>query len=700
VGAKKHRRVSKGALKKRDTESRSPLPARGARRFLPALGVVGLLTVHFMLASTSVRHKGPTFDEVAHLTRGHSWWQLEDRRLLTNHPPLASAWAALPLLDDGLEFPSLNQEAWRESKIFAIAKQFFYRVGNDPDAMLRQARTMMILLSVALGGVVFWWSKRLFGAAGGTVSLVLYAFSPTVLANGRLVTTDLAASLFFLLSAGGVWWVLHRVSPASLLVSAAALAGLFLSKMSAGLIVPMGLALLVIRLLSRRPLVIKLGRERWVTRRWRMALVFVAIIGFCILTVWLALWAAYGFRYQAMVGTDTGRDHFFVQKRLPAGMGDWEFQAEGIPATAAAITWARELHLLPEAYLYGFLFTVQSGRERDAFLDGERRLTGWWYFFPLCFLYKVPLPIMGVILAAVIGVVTGRRHLAESAGATGRSRGRRMLDDLYRTAPLWMLVAVYWVFAMRANLNIGHRHLLPTFAPMFVLCGAAATWLDAGRKWLRAIIPALLGLLVIASLVIWPHYLASFNTVAGGPAKGYRHLVQSSLDWGQDLPGLKRWLDRNRGGERVYVAYHGTGDWAYYGIKASSLPPYLRQSGTGDYRLTDGIYCISATRLQQIYRLRTSAWTEKLEQQYRRLLPEMLEFEQTPNDKHARGALMKSKGNAFKNRFRAFQKLRFGRLCAYLRRRAPDDHVGYSILIYRLIRQDIDAALSEPIPSP
>ena len=165
-----------------------------------------MLTVHFVLASTSIRLKCSTFDEVAHLTRGYAWWELDDKRLAPNHPPLSQAWAALPLLDDGLRFPSRSQQAWYQSNVFALGKQFFYsdRVGNDSEAMLGQARRMTILLSVITGGVVFWWSKKLFGTAGGFVSLTLYCFSPTVLASGRLVTTETCVRLFFLLAVGGI----------------------------------------------------------------------------------------------------------------------------------------------------------------------------------------------------------------------------------------------------------------------------------------------------------------------------------------------------------------------------------------------------------------------------------------------------------------------------------------------------------------
>ena len=156
-----------------------------------------------------------------------------------------------------------------------------------------------------------------------------------------------------------------------------------------------------------------------------------------------------------------------------------------------------------------------------------------------------------------------------------------------------------------SKLNIGHRHILPTYPAMFILAGAAAIgssrrgrlrWaMLGGRAGVRAWpggrmfchVPALLGL---------------FQPIAGGPSNGYRHLVDSSLDWGQDLPGLKRWLTEHDldGPDKtpVYLAYFGTASPAYYQISATEL---CGLRATLPSHLTGGVYCISATDLQRVY---------------------------------------------------------------------------------------------------
>ncbi len=131
---------------------------------------------------------------------------------------------------------------------------------------------------------------------------------------------------------------------------------------------------------------------------------------------------------------------------------------------------------------------------------------------------------------------------------------------------------------------------------MFILAGAAALWFkQKGPAVLVAKGLTVLAVLVliVQSLLIWPHYLAYFNPIAGGPRNGYRHLIDSSLDWGQDLPGLKKWLEDHKDdpgwlGE-VYLSYFGTGDPQYYGISpnlAKLLPARPDRHGTNRGMLT------------------------------------------------------------------------------------------------------------------
>jgi hypothetical protein len=126
------------------------------------------------------------------------------------------------------------------------------------------------------------------------------------------------------------------------------------------------------------------------------------------------------------------------------------------------------------------------------------------------------------------------------------------------------------------------------------------------RNARRVALGSLVAWHAVESVRIAPDYLAYFNELVGGPALGYRHLVDSSLDWGQDLPALKAWLDANGlqapGHGPVFLSYFGTSHPDHYDIDAIALPGFPdRQDDVMPPVLTAGVYCISATMLQGLY---------------------------------------------------------------------------------------------------
>jgi hypothetical protein len=185
------------------------------------------------------------------------------------------------------------------------------------------------------------------------------------------------------------------------------------------------------------------------------------------------------------------------------------------------------------------------------------------------------------------------------------------------------------------------------------------------------------------SFLVRPNYLTYFNQIAGGPKNGYKHLIDSSLDWGQDLPELKRWLDHchEPSAGALYLAYFGTASPRWYGIEARSLP--IDTSTAALAPLKPGIYCISATILQQVYSFHPGKWRKEYESDYQMALAlwghslDGTANDSWPDKEH-------------------LEYIRFGRLCAYLRQREPLANVGNSILVFRLSQYDLDQALYGP----
>lgn len=659
--------------------------------------MVGLLVLYAVMAWTSVREKSTTFDEIAHLTAGYSYWTTGDYRLDPENGVLPQRWAALPLLAMDVHFPDTDQAAWQESDVWALGYQFFYTLENNLDRMLWWSRGMIVLLGVALVGVVYLWSRRLFGLAGGMVSLAMCVLSPSLLAHGRLDTSDMAATLAFVVSLGTLWMVLHRISPLTLLASALAMGCLFVCKMSAALVVPTALVLVAIRLATGRPLVVVWRRRRIVLGRWRQLAVLGGAAALDAVVVVGMIWAAYGFHFATFRQSQPDRDQMYRGVTI-------ESLTEG-STLGPAIRLARDWHLLPEPYLHGFAYVVRMSATRSAFFNGQYSKTGWKLFFPYCLLVKTPLAVFVILLAA--GAAAGVRW---SGGRRGRRGGptpfwRRARRGLYRTAPLWVLLAVYWSVAILAHLNIGHRHILPTYPLMFILAGAAGYWLAARRRLVGIVVAVALVEMTVESIGIYPNYLAYFNQLAGGPSRGYQHLVDSSLDWGQDLPGLRQWLSRRPElavrGERAYLSYFGTGSPGYYNIDVLRLPGYMDWREPRVLALRPGIYCISATMLQCVYLDPPGPWTAEYEQQYqdvRRMVSDLnRQLQQDPDmARRLQDPSAEEERKQWNLAMVTFDRYRMARLCAYLRRREPDDSVGYSILIYHLGADDLDRAQNGP----
>ena len=423
-------------------------------------------------------------------------------------------------------------------------------------------------------------------------------------------------------------------------------------------------------LLSREPMTIRLTRfERRVAARWRKVVLIIGLTGALVAIVVAAIWASYGFRFSPFAQNEPARQVWNMR---------WQACLSDHTTLENIVAFARDHHLLPEAYLYGFAFTNKSAMYRPAFLDGEWSNTGFASFFPRAFLYKTPIPLLLLLITAVIAGSLRWRNAWKNRG------GGVIARDLQRLSPIWALVLVYGIFSLTSHLNIGHRHLLPIYPAIFITCGACTYFFRGQSGRAVAIFAiAMLGWEIVESSLLRPDYLTYFNQVAEGPSNGYKHLVDSSVDWGQDLPALKSWLDHRHDTSattRLYLAYFGTALPRWYGIEATPLP--LDSSAQRLSSLEPGTYCISATILQQVYSFQPGKWNDRYESAYRLALARPAHHGMVANNSVTNGG--------------SLQRLQFARLCAYLRKREPIANIGNSILVFQLNQRELDQALYGP----
>ncbi len=702
-------------------------PTSGAMPAGAYVAVAALLAWYFLSTVTASIGKSTMFDELFHLTGGYTYWLRGDFRMQPENGNLPQRWDAIPLMFRDTKPPNFDGEVWWHSATPNVGYEFFYTVGNNVDALLLCGRAMNALLGVALGALIFFVAKNYWGFGSAFVSLALFAFCPTMLANGAMITSDMAATLFFFATVLSLWRVLQVVTWRTVLTSGLVMGGLFVAKFAAFMIIPMGLILAAVQLASPRPIAVSwAGRELQIRRRGSRLLAIATLIAVHAVIVWAVIWAFYNFRYDMFATTTTQLTEHGGQIVVDAPQSPWNEVLDADGLVERFIRSARTMHFLPEAYLYGFGYTWHYGKARVAFLNGSVGSTGWWYFFPYCLMVKTPPALFVLGACAAVWLLRSWR-----SPGTRQAQWQAVRDSLYRTAPLWTLFVVYWAFAVTSHLNIGHRHIMPTYPPLLVFAGGAWLWtvrrvdevkdgvaksaakpglIEKITQWFtsrRSPVAAFVVIIAICSfagdsLWTWPNYVSYFNQFAGGPRHAYRHLVDSSLDWGQDLPALKKWLF-DMGLEastesQTYLSYFGTGLPSTYQIKANLLPCFFQwDPPTIPQPLRPGAYCISATMLQNLYTEFPGRWTKKYEATYQDLMKDVNTF--VSSDEAGRAQLVATAGESYWYRvFRGFEQARLARLTSYLRGREPDFEINYSILIYYLMDTDLQAAQEKPLP--
>ena len=294
-------------------------PTVGDRRyrFVHLLAIL-IAILHAAMAVTAVNTKSPTFDEPQHLTAGYSYWVTNDFRLDPENGNLPMRWAALPLLLNGPKFVPLNDRAWQSAHEGQTAHQFFYELGNDPDRVLGDARMMMSIFGAALCLLIFRCAREFFGVLGALLAESIAAFDPNFLAHSALVTSDVPAAFFFTAAIWSTWRLSQKISPTTFVIAALSLAGLFLTKFSAPIVLPIIGVMSIMQIFSRNAITLRFGsiraelKEKW-TKTCAIS-VSLLVLG---ATVFFAIWLSFSFRYSAWVDNDERNIHQLAIQATP-----------------------------------------------------------------------------------------------------------------------------------------------------------------------------------------------------------------------------------------------------------------------------------------------------------------------------------------------------------------------------------------------
>ena len=516
-----------------------------AVRFWPVAAVAGLSVLFWVQGERFLAANGPTFDEAVHLAAGHSYWATGDFRLNIEDPPLLKLLWSLPAVVSGSAEFRPEPEQWAAGDQWSIGQAYLY---DQPDGMgrLAAARRVNLGLGVGLVWLTGWWAYRAWASpTAGVVAAALTAVDPTIQAMACVLSTDLGLTL----AATAAFYLATEfaVRPTRWNLHLLGLAvGLALGAKFSGVVVAAGL--------------------------FGAAFLFLALGGSLPMPGEEPARGGFAGRAKAAVGP-------FVRVGLIAGLTLIPiYFVVHFPNWGVGLKQQLVRHQYGDPWFYFF---------------GEVSNRGWLAYFPAALLLKLPAGTIALIAGSGLLVRAGRAWT--------------------RPAVAWVVAAPgLFVLAMAiSGVDIGVRVVLPVFPALFVAAArlAGGPTPGLGRAAARA---GLVGGSVIAAgaagLSAAPDQLTFFNVFAGGPAGGVRYLGDSNLDWGQALPGLKTYQDREQI-PVVYLAYHGTAPPRAFGIRYQKLPAFGALEPPPPDRVPAGagrhVVAVSATCLQGIYMPRT-----------------------------------------------------------------------------------------------
>jgi hypothetical protein len=487
------------------------------------------------LASTSLTSL--TFDEKAHIPAGYSYLKYQDYRINPEHPPLIKSFSAVPLLFLDLNFP-LESSNWQQKDSppqwwvqFDLGDEFIYQSNNNPRQIILWSRFAMILMLLFLGWFLFHWAREIGGNKTGLMALVLFSFSPTLIAHGQLVTTDVGAALGVVLATR--FWLRFLEKPVWKNVL---LASLFLG---IGLLFKFSLALLIPFLGIITFIHVLLNSPRNLIKIAGLSLA----IGVIALTA--VIWPIYAFHTHNYPIEQQIRD-----TRSDLAPNPTPFLRDIV----YSMTENNSTRSLAQ-YFRGLLMATQrTGFGNTVYLLGEISAKGWWYYFPVVYLLKEPLALhllSLIVLFFFFSFLFKKRRVKDLVSL--------VLETIRNNFTLFsflVFIVIYWTAALIGNLNIGTRHLIPTLPFVYLIISEGVRRISLKRKRIAFLFSGCFVWYIFSSLSSFPHYIPYYNELAGGSDIGYLHAVDSNYDWGQDFYRLISFVNDNDI-EKIHLDYFG-----------------------------------------------------------------------------------------------------------------------------------------------
>lgn len=462
---------------------RAPNSAR-LRLWLP---FVAFLLFFALTTVLSIQHKGLTFDEANHLNYGTQ---------------LAFGHAADRPINSVMPITALNA------------------LGMKIHPSLTGARAVTILFSLATATLIFAWTWELYGLAAAYLAGLLYLLCPSILAHSSLVTTDIYAAGTVLFALYAFRRLVNRTNPFNALLTGVTLGLALLAKYTSVALLPIFCIILAIRATGA------VSRRRHASEQSASAVSARGMLRFAGAVLLVAL--------TAVLVINAGN----LFQRIFVPLADFHLQSHAFTSLLNVFPWLGKVPApVSFAWLQGLDWVLHDSSAGAAtphlYLFGELRdpatqdpFTGYYF---LVSLFKVPLPVQLILLLA--------------AGTLLRQRDRHdwLRNELFLLVPL---IFFFYFFNFSMRTQVGLRHFLVAFPPVFILAGSllAATAGQQASRRRRGITAVLLLAQLVSVARFYPHFIPYVNELVTDRNRAYTLFADSNLSWGGDGYYLNKYL--------------------------------------------------------------------------------------------------------------------------------------------------------------
>lgn len=508
-----------------------------------------IICVAVALGFTSSINDSPIVDEIPHIGAGYSYVTKLDMRLNPEHPPLIKDLAGIALLPLRLTNSAFLIPSWTTdiNGQWQFGRTVIFGSSSDPDTVKMVARMPMLLVFAFTCWLLWKWTRERYGDTAAIIALILMAFSPTIMAHARLVTTDMGAAAGILAATYCFVAFLRSPTRRSFIFAYTSLGLALLAKFNTVLLAPYFIIIAIVYGLNGH-----VGKRA--THRAGRMFILTALVG--VASFLFVVWPVYIVQTWNYPPSRQLADSKFILQSQPDN------------PLKAFVLWSADKPVIRAAGEWGLGLAMVAQREEGGntiYWMGRVVNNGGPGYFPTVYFIKEPLAWWVLVSMALTALIFHHRRRQNE-----KVPGHFITNNLEEW--VWLLwLAIYWAVSIRSTLNIGVRHLLPVYPfAIMLVSGRLSVLLDWLRrhdrqrlKYVSVAVSLLLGWYVFESVHVWPSYLSYFNQIAGGPSGGYRYVADSNLDWGQDVKRLSQWVEADNI-EKVSLDYFGWADPVYY----------------------------------------------------------------------------------------------------------------------------------------